>query len=133
MVVQTGGFQQNLMELLQKYGSPFEILLIALIIFGIVFVGKLPPNLAKFADTTLGRLLLVGGTFFAVQKYGWAIGFIFALFAALLIGAGHNKTKEGFNSDMRIVAGEKKWFIERVLGENPTLIQEENVSTQAIN
>ena len=62
-----------------------------------------------------------------------AVTVIFALFAALLIGAGHNKTKEGFNSDVRIVAGEKKWFIERVLGENPTLIQEENVSTQAIN
>ena len=34
---------------------------------------------------------------------------------------------------MRIVPGKKKWFVERVLGENPTLIEEENVSTQAIN
>lgn len=131
-MTQTGGFQQNLMELVQKYGSPFELLLFALIIFGIVFVSKLPPKVAKLADTTLGRLVLVGVTFLAVQKYGWAIGLLFALFAGLLIGAGHSKTKEGFNADVRIVAGEKKWFIERVLGENPTLIEEENVSTQAI-
>ena len=120
------------MELVQKYGSPFEILLFALIIFGIVFVGKLPPNVAKLADTTLGRLVLVGATFLAVQKYGWAIGFVFALFAGLLIGAGHSKAKEGFNSDIRVVPNEHKWFIERVLGENPTLIEEENVSTQAV-
>ena len=131
-MTQTGGFQQNLMELVHKYGSPFELLLFALIIFGIVFVSKLPPKVAKLADTTLGRLVLVGVTFLAVQKYGWAIGLLFALFAGLLIGAGHSKTKEGFNADVRIVPGEKKWFIERVLGENPTLIEEENVSTQAI-
>jgi hypothetical protein len=131
-MTQTGGFQQNLMELVQKYGSPFELLLFALIIFGIVFVSKLPPKVAKLADTTLGRLVLVGVTFLAVQKYGWAIGLLFALFAGLLIGAGHSKTKEGFNADIHIVPGEKKWFIERVLGENPTLIEEENVSTQAI-
>jgi hypothetical protein len=133
MVIQTGGFQQNLMELVQKYGSPFEILLFAMIIFGIVFIPKLPPNITKMADTTLGRLVLVGLTFLVVQKYGWAFGFIFALFVALLIGAGHSKTNEGFNNDVRIVPGEKKWFIERVLHENPTLIEEENVSTQAIN
>jgi hypothetical protein len=132
MVVQTGGFQQNLMELLEKYGSPFEILLFAIIIFGIVFVSKLLPKVAKFADTTLGRLILVGSTFLVVQKYGWAIGFVFALFAGLLIGAGHSKVAEGFNADIRVVPNEHKWFIERVLGENPTLIEEENVSTQAI-
>ena len=53
-----------------------------------------------------------------------------ALFAGLLISAGHSK--EGFNADVRVIPNQKKWLIERVLGENPTLIEEENVSTQAV-
>jgi hypothetical protein len=132
MVAQTGGFQQNLMDLVHKYGSPFEILLFGLLILGVVFVPKLPPRFARLADTTLGRLVLVGATFLVVQKYGWAIGFVFALFVGLLISAGHSKTKEGFNTDIRVIPNQKKWFIESVLDENPTIIEEENVSTQAV-
>ena len=86
--VQSGGFQAHLADLLQKYGSPLEILLFVLLFLGIVFMSKLPVSLAKHSDTTLGRLLLVAATYFMVQRYGWGLGLVFALFAGLLIGAG---------------------------------------------
>ena len=131
--VQSGGFQVHLADLLQKYGSPLEILLFVGLFLGIVFMSKLPSDIAKQSDTTLGRLVLVGATYFMVERYGWGLGLVFALFAGLLIGAGSSKTvKEGFNTDVRVIPKENKWLIERVLGENPTLIEEENVKTQAI-
>jgi hypothetical protein len=130
---QSGGFQQNFTELLEKYGSPFEILLFIVLFLGIVFMSKLPPALAKHSDTTLGRLFWAAATYFVVNRYGWSIGLVFALFAGLLIGAGSSKSiKEGFNADLRVIPSNDKWFIERVLGENPKLIEEENVKTQAI-
>ena len=128
--VQSGGFQVHLADLLQKYGSPLEILLFVGLFLGIVFMSKLPSDIAKQSDTTLGRLLLVGATYFMVERYGWGLG---PLFAGLLIGAGSSKTvKEGFNTDVRVIPKENKWLIERVLGENPTLIEEDNVKTQAV-
>jgi hypothetical protein len=69
-----------------------------------------------------------------VDRYGWGLGLVFALFAGLLIGAGNSKiVKEGFNTDVRVIPKENKWLIERILHENPTLIEEDNVKTQAVH
>ena len=96
-------------------------------------MSKMPAGIAKLSDTTLGRLVLAASCAVVVQRYGWGLGFVFALFAGLLIGAGNSKTvKEGFNTDVRVIPKENKWLIEQALGENPTLIEEENVKTQAI-
>jgi hypothetical protein len=41
---------------------------------------------------------------------------------------------EGFEPgiDTRVISNPKKWYIERVLGENPFIIEEETVKTQAV-
>jgi hypothetical protein len=57
--------------------------------------------------------------------------------SALLIGAGgvHPVTvQEGFAPDMnvRLVPNKQKWFVEKVLGENPLLIEDTVIDTSAV-
>jgi hypothetical protein len=71
--------------------------------------------------------------------FGWPMGILAGLMSALLIGAGgiHPVTKqvnEGFSSEMnvRIVPSKHKWFVEKVLGEDPLLIEDDTVTTSAV-
>ena len=131
--VQSGGFKENMTGLLQKYGSPLELLSVTILFLAIVFIPKLSPSLTKQANTTLGRLFGVTATYLVVQHYGWTIGLVFALLVALLIGAGNNTSlQEAFNAEIRVIPTNTKWFVEKVLGENPTIMEEETVKTQPI-
>jgi hypothetical protein len=58
---------------------------------------------------------------------------------ALVIGVGgvhpvKKQLQEGFSSEMnvRLIPGKHKWFVEKVLGENPLLIEDETVNTSAV-
>jgi hypothetical protein len=105
----------------------------------VVFLEKIPIEIRKQADTLLGRALLLTFTLVVATVYGWPLGILAAIMTALVIGAGgiHPITKqiqEGFASEMnvRLVPGKHKWFVERVLGENPLLIEDEVVNTSAV-
>jgi len=132
---QIGGVHEQMSDLLSKYGPPTQVILVLVIFLGVVFLPKLPKELAEHSDAFYGRLFHTGLVYFVTQTYGWTTGIVMAIFSALLISAGSNgrlPVKEGFNSDIKIIDSKHKWFVEKVLGENPFLIEEENVSTQAI-
>lgn len=132
---QIGGMQEQMSDLLSKYGPPTQIILVLVIFLGVAFLPKLPKELAEHSDALYGRLIHSGLVYFVTQTYGWTTGIVMAVFSALLIGAGSNRrlpVKEGFNSDIKLIDPKEKWFVEKVLGENPFLIEEENVQTQAI-
>jgi hypothetical protein len=134
---QIGGVQEQMSDLLSKYGPPTQVLLLLVIFLGVVFLPKLPTELADQSDTVYGRLFHSGLVYFVTQTYGWPTGIVMALFSALLISAGSNQRlpgsiKEGFNSDITIIDSSHKWFVEKVLGENPLLIEEENVITMPV-
>jgi hypothetical protein len=132
---QIGGVHEQMSDLLSKYGPPTQVILVLVIFLGVVFLPKLPKELAEHSDAFYGRLFHTGLVYFVTQTYGWTTGIVMAVFSALLISAGSNgrlPIKEGFNSDIKFIDSKHKWFVEKVLGENPFLIEEENVSTQAI-
>jgi hypothetical protein len=132
---QIGGMQEQMSDLLSKYGPPTQVIVLLVVFLGIVFLPKLPKQVAEHSDAPYGRLFHSGLVYFVTQTYGWTTGIVVALFSALLIGAGSNRrlpVKEGFNSDIKIVDSKQKWFVERVLGENPLLIEEENVYTMPV-
>jgi hypothetical protein len=140
---QIGGVHEQMTDLLSKYGPPTQVVILFGIFLGVVFLPKIPKELAEQSDTVTGRLFHAGLVYFVTQTYGWTIGIVLAVFSALLISAGSNQrlpapgsgsgsVKEGFNSDIKIIDSSHKWFVEKVLGENPLLIEEENVITMPV-
>ncbi len=134
-----GGFRAQVDDLYHKYEQPIMLLLGILMVITIVFLEKIPVEIRKQADSLLGRALLLLFTITMTVLYGWPMGILAGLMSALLIGAGgiHPITRpvtEGFSSEMnvRIVPGKHKWFIEKVMGENPLLIEDDTVTTSAV-
>lgn len=146
-----GGAKEYMADIIEKYHLPIEVVVTLTLVTGIVFIGKIPLDIRKQADTTIGRALLLTITASIALLFGWPLGILAALMSALLIGAGgiHEKviikkgekrehgadeTKEAFAPDMniRIIPDKHKWLIERVLGENPLMIEDNTVSTSAI-
>lgn len=126
-------------DLYHKYEQPVMVLTGLFMVITIVFLEKVPIEIRKQADSFLGRALLLTFTVTVTVLYGWPMGILAGLMSALLIGAGgiHPITKqvsEGFSSEMnvRIVPDKHKWFVEKVLGENPLLIEDDTVTTSAV-
>jgi hypothetical protein len=134
-----GGFQAQVNDLYHKYEQPLVVLLGLFMVLAIVFLEKIPIELRKQADSLLGRALLLTFTVTVVALYGWPLGILAGLMSALLIGAGgihpvQKQIKEGFSSEVnvRLVPGKHKWFVEKILGENPLLIEDDTVRTSAV-
>ena len=126
-------------DLYHKYEQPVMVLTGLFMVIVIVFLEKVPIEIRKQADSFMGRALLLMFTVTVTVLYGWPMGILAGLMSALLIGAGgiHPVTKqvsEGFSSEMnvRIVPDKHKWFVEKVLGENPLLIEDDTVTTSAV-
>ncbi len=137
-----------------------DVLLGIIFIVGIAQAHKFPEDLLRFTDTLLGRTILFALTIALTVWKGWTIGLLFALLSARLIqhtGRAAEMTAARyeaplqeafggspddaavlplvFSDDMTIHPVEKKehkWFIERVLKENPTRIESEKVRTQPV-
>lgn len=134
-----GGFQAQVDDLYHKYEQPLVVLIGLMMVIAIVFLEKIPIEFRKQADSLLGRALLITFTVIMATMYGWPMGILAALMSALLIGAGgihpiQKQIKEGFSSEVnvRVVPGKHKWFVEKVLGENPLLIEDDTVNTSAV-
>lgn len=126
-------------DLYRKYEQPVMVLTGLFMVIVIVFLEKVPIEIRKQADSFMGRALLLMFTVTVTVLYGWPMGILAGLMSALLIGAGgiHPVTKqvnEGFSSEMnvRIVPSKHKWFVEKVLGEDPLLIEDDTVTTSAV-
>lgn len=134
-----GGFRAQVGDLYHKYEQPVVVLVGLFMVLIIVFLDKVPIEIRKQADSLLGRALLITFTVIVTTMYGWPMGILAGLMSALLIGAGgihpiEKPIKEGFASEMnvRLVPGKHKWFVEKVMGENPLLIEDEVVNTSAV-
>ena len=131
-----GGFRVQVDDLFHKYESPIVLLAGLCMALVIVFLDKIPLEVRKQADTMLGRSFLVGFTLLNTVLFGWTMGMLAGIMSALLIGAGgvhpiRKQVSEGFSSEMnvRLIPDKHKWFVEKVLGENPLLIEDQTVET----
>lgn len=137
--IMKGGFRVQVNDLFHKYDQPIMLLIGLSMTIVIVFLEKIPIEIRKQADSLLGRLFLVGLTVLTTLVFGWTMGILSALMSVLLIGAGgvhpvRRPVQEGFSSEMnyRIIPSKHKWFVEKVLGENPLLIEDQTVDTMAV-
>ncbi len=135
MEVQIGGVQKGLLEFLEQSRPTQALFLYICITLMIVFKEQIPVGVYTQLDSTVGRVLILFILVTFVQVYGWILGLLAAVAFALLIGLPRPIT-EGFGSggetSIKIISSDKKWFVEKVFGENPIAIEEEKVVTEAV-
>ena len=123
--------QKNIIDFLEKFRFQIEIILYVVLILAIVFVNKISSKYKYFGQSVLLRVVMFCLVLVTAQYISFSHGLLLALFIALYISFTPG-FKEAFE-DLRIVARkQKKWYDEKVLKENPYLIENEKVNTQAV-
>jgi hypothetical protein len=130
-----------------------KILVVLVLTILIVFSGAVPPAYKQVLDTWYGR---IGGLFTVLiitNLAGWELGLLAAISVLVLMPVGvregfeggnifqeatnaacvlPQRGAEGFEADkLQVVPAERRqrWFIERVMRENPVEIETNNVET----
>lgn len=124
--------------LMMNLDSPVKLIYGVILVIAIVYSPVIPTEYRIFADSTLGRVLGIALVYGVIEAMGWVYGILTALAFLLVInGAPSNfyTETEGFDgggtvTEKRIIG--KKWFVEKVLGENPKKIATDKVTTTAI-
>lgn len=115
--------------------SPVSLLYGTIMVLLITYAHVVPMNARMFADSLLGRLLALGLIVGVVRGLGWVYGLLTAMaFLMILHGAIRTHSmEEGFDGGIseKKVSG-RRWFVEKVLGETPSAILTDHVTTQAI-
>jgi len=135
-IQQQGGFVSSLQLLLNNMDSPTKLVYGFLIILVIVYSAVIPSEYHTFVDSLLGRILGVGLIYGVIETLGWVYGLLTAMaFLVLLNGSPSSwifSSEEGFDgggnvSEKKLIG--KRWFVEKILGENPLKIATDRVNT----
>lgn len=134
---QQGGMVNSFQVLLMNLDSPAKLIYGFLLILLIVFSPEIPFEYRTFADSLLGKIFGVAIVYGVIETMGWVYGILTAMaFLLVLNGAPRdNVGLEGFDgggtvTEKKIIG--KKWFVEKVLGENPKKIATDKVTTTAV-
>ncbi len=137
MAYQLGGMVNSFQVLLMNLDSPAKLIYGFLLILLIVFSPEIPFEYRTFADSLLGKIFGVAIVYGVIETMGWVYGILTAMaFLLVLNGAPRdNVGLEGFDgggtvTEKKIIG--KKWFVEKVLGENPRKIATDKVTTTAV-
>lgn len=130
--VMKGGAQVYMADLVSKFAQPIHFYVLVGLTLAIVFVKKIPLAVRSQAGTLLGRLFLFIATIAIADAYSWTNGLLMAILALLLLSM--SPRAEGFQNfgSLKLITNDKRWFVERVLKENPIAIGDETVKTQAV-
>lgn len=135
---QVGGMVGSFQILMMNLDSPAKLIFGFLLILIIVFAPEIPTEYRVFADSLLGRVFGVAIVYGVIEALGWVYGLLTALaFLLILNGAPRYAASEteGFDgggtvTEKKIIG--KRWFVEKVLGENPKKIATDKVTTSAV-
>ena len=133
--IMKGGSQAHLTDLAKKFEAPIKIYVLVGLILAITFVKQIPIAIRSQAGSILGRLFLFSATLAMAEYYSWTNGLLMAVLSLLLLSMAPRPSREGFQSmpaNLRLITDNKKWFVERILKENPVAIEEEKVKTSAV-
>ena len=112
--------------------SPYELVYGSALVLLIVYSSVVPLPYKQFADSLLGRILGIGCVYATIHYMGWVYGLLTAM-AFLLLLHGGVSVNEGFEGGMKEtgVPKGKRWYVEKVLGERPSKITMDRVTTHA--
>jgi len=132
---QSGGYQP-LDTLLKSLDTVPHLLYGALVVVLITFVGHVPPAVSRFADSSIGRLVAVGCVIGVTYSLGFVYGLLTAVALLLVIHASPRLSAtpgaEGFDDMQTYETVGTRWFVERVLGEQPKKIVNDGAVTTAV-
>lgn len=122
---------KNIQDLYNKFENPIQIILYIVFIVGIIFVNQIPDSYKFYGSNLLVRSALFGLVLATCHYISYTHAMLLAMFTVLYVSFTPG-ILEAFE-DLRIVARkEQRWFDERVLGEDPELMETEKVRTEAI-
>ena len=120
-------------DFLNQNATHVELLYGSVLILAIAFVKTIPTSLALQTSTILGKSLLFGILLLTLTYTSWIHGLLFVIFAGLLLSTAPRMTETFVdNFSFKLVDSKKKWWVEEILNENPAAIEDEKVTTQAV-
>ena len=127
----TPSIQKHLFDLYVKLESPIHVILYFIISVGVIYVGQIPDRYKYYGNNFILRIIFFGLILGTCEYISYIHSLLLALFVVLYISFTPGM-KEAFE-DLRIVAKkEGRWWDEKVLGEDPELMETEKVRTEAI-
>lgn len=133
---QQGGFTSSIQILLSNMDSPAKLIYGFLMILIIVYSSVIPSEYHIFIDSLLGRIIGIGVVYGVIESLGWVYGILTAMaFLLLLNGSSSSSmfsTQEGFDGGGSVSEKKrigKRWFVEKILGEQPLKIATDKVTT----
>ena len=120
--------------------SPLKLVYGVVLALIIVYSTLVPDTIRVFADTLLGRIIGILWIYLSVEGLGWLFGLFTGLaFLMIIYLSPHSPfssmegfSVEGFHDTSGVVEKERigrRWFVEKVLGEDPVAISTEKVTT----
>lgn len=136
--IMVGGakLKSSILEWSKQSNHLFSYVFMAGILLYSIYAEKLPAEYRWQLSTTIGRLLLLLVLYILYLMAGFIPALIFAIGIAITWANRplyKPRTIEGFAPDQKTSdAGSHKWFVERVLHENPSHIVEDRVDTRPV-
>ena len=127
----------DIAHILQSYtmlvDSPAKLVYGCILILLIVYSAVIPIEYKHLANSTIGRVLGITAVTVSIHYLGWVYGLLTAM-AYLLILHGGVSINEGFDgggtvSEKKVIGN--RWWVEKVLGEVPSSIATDRVTTSA--
>ena len=142
---QVGGVRNTVLDEVEVMTGHF--LLLGLVLTS-VYVSRIPATTLAYFRRPLVQVLGFASIILITARYGWIHGILGALAFALVVSRALRQRSEGMtnflplemgspvliieDSDTEIIPRNHRWFLEKIMGENPILIHEKDVSTSAV-
>ena len=120
---------------------PFTILAMAGLLVTGAFIEIAPRRSLEFLDNTVGYILFFTVPFIFMSYFDWSTGLLAAV-VSLIVFTRLEKgdSDEGFSDksdddkevSTKVISNPHRWFIERVLGEEPVAISSDRIITSAV-
>jgi len=120
---------------------PFTILAMAGLLVTGAFIEIAPRRSLEFLDNTVGSILFFTVPFIFMSYFDWSTGLLAAV-VSLIVFTRLEKgdSDEGFSDksdddkevSTKVISNPHRWFIERVLGEEPVAISSDRIITSAV-
>jgi hypothetical protein len=136
IAVQQGGMVNSFQQMMGQVDSPSKLLYGTLVVLLISYSSEIPSEYHSFADSLLGRIFGIVVVYGVLETMGWIYGLLTALAFLLLLTGARRTVQEGFDgggsvSEKKIIG--KRWFVEKILGEYPSKIATDQVTTAAVS
>lgn len=123
----------HVLDFYKKIEMPLHLMLYIILVVAILNVQHIPDALKSYGPNPIYRVF----AFATVLGIGYLVSPLHALLAALFVALyisftpGYNT--EGYEDTQYMDSKKKKWYDEKVLSENPILIQSDRAITRAPN